>query len=389
MWLWIGVSAAALIVLGFLLYRLYSQHADRQFPPHVAHELVVRFAEGITQEQIDAIHKKARCEVVETSEDLGYTRIKSKRSMRRILKHYSKLKEIEYAEPNILFNAFYTPNDPYFAFYQYGPQKIEAPAAWDVTQSSPDVVIAVLDTGVQLDHPELAPKLVSGYDFVDGDAAPYDGNGHGTHVAGIVAAATNNARGIAGVAPLASIMPVRVLDNSGSGNLSSVASGIIYAVNQGARVINLSLGSRSAAQTLQHAIQYAWDRGVVVIAAAGNENTNAPAYPAYYPNVIAVASTNQRDARSSFSNYGNWVDVAAPGDQILSTHLRGNYAYLSGTSMAAPHVAGVAGLLAAQQRTHLQIHNAIVETADPIPGTGTLWRHGRVNAARAVQMPIS
>ncbi|WIV17218.1 S8 family peptidase [Paenibacillus polygoni] len=308
--------------------------------------------------------------------------------MRKILKQYSKSKLIEFAEPNHRYEAFFTPNDPFFPGYQYGPQRVEAPAAWNITQSSANIRIAIVDTGVQSDHPELAGKLLPGYDYVDWDPNTSDGNGHGTHVAGIAAAATNNGVGIAGMAPFASIIPIRSLDNNGNGLLSSVANGIVFAANNGAHVVNLSLGSLANDSFLQAAVQYAWDRGAVVIASAGNSNSTIPVYPASLPGVVSVASTNSSDVKSTFSNYGTWVDVAAPGEQILSTYTGTSYAYLSGTSMAAPHVSGLAALLASQGRTNTNVRDCIVFTCDPIPGTGTYWTQGRINALRAVQQPV-
>ncbi|KPC73751.1 thermitase, partial [Thermoactinomyces vulgaris] len=214
---------------------------------------------------------------------------------------------------------------------------------------------------------------------------PQDGNGHGTHCAGIAAAVTNNSTGIAGTAPKASILAVRVLNNSGSGTWTAVANGITYAADQGADVISLSLGGTVGNSGLQQAVDYAWSKGSVVVAAAGNAGTTAPNYPAYYSNAIAVASTDQNDNKSSFSTYGSWVDVAAPGSSIYSTYPTSTYSSLSGTSMATPHVAGVAGLLAAQGRSASNIRAAIENTADKISGTGTYWAKGRVNAYKAVQ----
>ncbi|WP_134702761.1 S8 family peptidase [Ammoniphilus sp. YIM 78166] len=374
-------------MMAAVAYFLHEQHLDSKFQPHKPNELVVKFTEGTSAEEIDQIHRKARCEVLEKNEELGTYTVKSTRKMRRMLNHYEKLSQIEYAEPNYTFKAFYTPNDPFFSSFQYGLQRVQAPSAWDVTQSTPTTIIAILDTGVDPNHPDLRGKLLQGYDFVERDLAPNDANGHGTHVAGIAAAVTNNAVGIAGMAPRASILPVRVLGSDGSGSLQAVANGIIYAANQGAQVINLSLGSPATSTTLQNAIQYAWNRGTVIVAAAGNENSRTPNYPANYPHVIAVAATNQNDTRASFSNYGRWVEVAAPGQSILSTYPGSRYTYLSGTSMAAPYVAGLAALLAAQGRSQTQIRDAILNTADPVAGTGVFWVHGRINAARAVRSP--
>ncbi|WP_400164518.1 S8 family peptidase [Brevibacillus sp. TJ4] len=381
---WISLFVAGAVIAG-LLYRYWDRRQDQKWPAHTANQLIVRFKDGLSAEQMNEIHRKAKCELVDSEPELGIYRVSSRRKMRKILKHYQGLSEIEFAEPNYQFKAFAVPNDPYFSLYQYGPQRIAAPAAWDVTQGSPEVTVAVVDTGVQLDHPDLRAKIVPGYDFVSNDTSPADGNGHGTHVAGIAAAVTNNRIGIAGVCPLASIMPIRVLDNSGSGDLMNVARGIVYAAQQGAQVINLSLGAPASSSTLQSAVQYAWSRGAVIVAAAGNDGSATPNYPANFANVIAVASTNENDTKSGFSNYGLWVDVAAPGDQVLSTYPRNYYSYLSGTSMAAPHVAGVAALLAAQGKTNEEIVDAILSTCDPVPGTGRYWVHGRVNAERAVR----
>jgi thermitase len=247
------------------------------------------------------------------------------------------------------------------------------------------VWIAIVDTGVQYDHPDLSGKVYLGYNFVDGNWDPYDLNGHGTHCAGIAAAVTDNGIGIAGMAPNASILAVKVLDANGSGTLDNVASGIEYAADAGANVISLSLGGPSGSTTLQNAVDYAWNKGAVLVAAAGNNGSSAPTYPAYYSNVISVAATDSNDNKPSWSNYGSWVDVAAPGVNIYSTYPTNRYAYLSGTSMATPHVSGLAALLAAQGRTNSQIRAAIQNTADPIAGTGTYWKYGRINAANAVR----
>lgn len=389
MWLGFELLAAAVIVLSTITFRYLDKRADSKFHPHAPNELIIKFVEGTSQDEMNALYKKTKCTVIDYYEDLGFYRITSKRKMRKMLKTYSKHKLIESAEPNHVYKALYTPNDPFFPGYQYAPQKVLAPAAWDISQSSPAIRIAIVDTGVQPDHPELAGKLLPGYDYVDWDPNTSDGNGHGTHVAGIAAASTNNGVGIAGMAPLASIIPIRSLDNSGNGLLSSVANGIVYAANNGAHVVNLSLGSPANDSFLQAAVQYAWDRGAVVIAAAGNDNTTTPMYPAYLPGVVAVASTNASDVKSAFSNYGAWVDVAAPGDQILSTYLGSSFAYLSGTSMATPLVSGLAALLAAQGRSNTNVRDCIVFTCDPIAGTGTFWAHGRINALRAVQQPVS
>ncbi|PGO61574.1 S8 family peptidase [Priestia megaterium] len=346
-------------------------------------QIIVKFKEDVCEETHLKIHHKHKCTILDHNKELDFQVLHSKRDINTLIKIYNKLEEVEYAEPNHMLKAFYTPNDPFFA-YQYGPQKVQAPDAWDVTTSNGNIKIAIIDTGVQLNHPELAIKLWPGYNFVEGNLNPNDGNGHGTHVAGIAGALTENSLGIAGIAPSASIIPVRALDNSGNGTLSNIANAITYSTNAGAKVINLSLGSSQGSITLENAINYAWNQGVVIVAAAGNEASNTLTYPAAYQNVIAVASTDINDQKSDFSNYGTWVEVSAPGSTILSTYTGSYYAYLSGTSMACPHVAGLAALLAAQGKNNVQIKNTILSTCDPVPGTGLYWTYGRINANRAV-----
>jgi thermitase len=307
----------------------------------------------------------------------------SAKAVEQVLNSLKQNPNVLFVEPNLIVKADFVPNDPGYS-QQWGWDVIDAPEAWDTTQGSSSTVIAIVDTGVQRNHPDLDAKIVAGYDFVDNDAAPDDGNGHGTHVAGTTAAETHNATGGAGLCPNCSIMPVRVLDNSGSGTLQAVADGIIWAADNGAKVINMSLGAASGAATLQSAVDYAWGKGVFLACAAGNDGSSSPNYPAYYSNCFAVASTTSSDTRSSFSNYGSWVEAAAPGSSIYSTWTGSSYNTISGTSMATPHVAGLAGLLASQGLTNAQIRDRIMATADPISGTGTYWTAGRINAKNAV-----
>ncbi len=302
----------------------------------------------------------------------------------RLLRQLRQEPAVVAVEPNQIYRLAAIPNDQLQA-QQWAWTTIAAYGAWDLTEGSPTVTVAVVDTGVQLDHPDLDGKLLPGYDYVDGDAVPQDGQGHGTHVAGTAAAETNNHTGGAGTCPACRILPVRVLDTSGSGTLSDVAQGIMYAADQGARVINLSFGG-AGSLTLERAVNYAWKQGSFLACAAGNEHTSSTelAYPAAYPNCFAVAASTTNDTLASFSNYGTWVDVTAPGTSIVSTTLGSTYGAMSGTSMATPHVAGLAGLLASQGLTNTQIRDRMCATADAIAGTGTAWSCGRINAYRAV-----
>jgi thermitase len=346
---------------------LFLSEPPTAFEPN---QLIIKFNENVCEHRAGEIHRKNKCEILEKNNRLGFHLVYTTKNVKKLINIYNKLDEVEYVEPNYIFKASYIPNDSFYPF-QYGPQKVQAPSAWDVTRSNSSIRITIIDTGVQLNHPELTSKLLPGYNFVDENTNPSDGNGHGTHVAGIAAAVTNNVSGIAGMAPLASILPLRALDNTGNGTLNNIANAIIYAADQGAQVINLSLGGSQGFLTLENAINYAWDKGSVTLAAAGNEGTNTLTYPAYYENAIAVASTDSNDQKSSFSNYGTWVEVAALGSNILSTYIVSNYAYLSGTSMACPHVAGLAALLAAQGKNNVEIREDIQSTADPILGTGS------------------
>lgn len=293
---------------------------------------------------------------------------------------------VSFVEPNYSYSisAPFTPDDQLLG-QQYGWGQVDAYDGWGLARGNPAVVIAVIDSGVQLDHPDLQGKLVAGFDFVQNDADPSDVVGHGTHVAGVAAAATNNGVGVAGACPECRVMPVRVIGAAGTGFVSDIAEGIVYAADNGARVINLSLGGPGSS-ALEAAISYAWGKGAFLTCAAGNSNTSATgnAYPAAYEACFAVAATSSADARASFSNYGTWVEAAAPGEGILSTYRDGSYGNLSGTSMAAPHVAGLAGLLASQGYSNSAIRTRICATADDIAGTGASWACGRINFERAL-----
>jgi thermitase len=253
-------------------------------------------------------------------------------------------------QPNYIYRATYTPSDPSF-YVQWGLRSIVATAAWDVTKGTGTALVAVVDTGVDYTHPDLAARVDTStdWDFINGDADAMDDMGHGTHVSGIVAATMDNAEGGVGVAPESRILPVKVLDAKGSGTTIGVSAGIRYAADNGARIINLSLAGPSDT-SMRNAVAYAQSKGCVVVAAAGNEGSSAGAsYPARYPGVVGVSATDPDDSLASFSNYGPGVDIAAPGVNIYSTLPKAlyplGYASWNGTSMATPFVSGVAALV--------------------------------------------
>jgi len=235
------------------------------------------------------------------------------------------------------------PNDPYID-RQWALNQIRMPELWQITTGSPEILIAVLDTGIDQSHEDLKGKVMAEVDFTD-SPTPDDIHGHGTHVAGLIAASSNNSIGICGVAPQCRLMNVKVADDKGRCQPSAVAEGIIWAVDNGASVINISVELREPLPELEEAVDYAWNKGVVVIAAAGNDGSQLPVYPAYYENCLAVAATRQNDTLAPLSNYGEWVDVAAPGFNIYSTLPDDSYDYKSGTSFATAYVSGLAALL--------------------------------------------
>src|SRR2546427_2439118 len=306
---------------------------------------------------------------------------------------------VKYAEPNYVYRAFRVPNDPFFSTKQWGPQKINAPGAWDVTTGSANSVVTVVDTGVSSTNPEFSGKLLTGTNCVSPGGVTDDDNGHGTHVAGIAAAIGDNGTGIAGIAWAASILPIKVLDASGSGTNADVACGIqagadFAASNPGMRVVeNLSLGGPAYSQLMKDAVDYALQSNVLVVAAAGNDGKATVLFPAGYPGVMAVGATTPANERATFSTYGSHLSVVAPGVDIYSTYLGGSYKYLSGTSMAAPHVSGTAALVRARNAglSPAQVRSQIEQTATRLGGSG--FNHqfgwGLVNAAAAVGTPVA
>ena len=290
--------------------------------------------------------------------------------------------EIEAIELDFTARATDFPDDTLFD-WQWGLQKIQAARAWEITPGAEDIIIAILDTGIDAKHPELASKVIAEKNFTGSETAD-DLNGHGTHVAGIAAAATDNNLGIAGLAGNARLMNVKVLGENGSGSYSGIVEGIIWAADNGADVINMSMYGGMDSRALQQVVDYAWNRGAVIVAAAGNSSSSKPTYPAYYRNCLGVAAVDPLDSLYPFSNYGNWVDVAAPGE-AWSTLPGGSYGKMQGTSMAAPFVSGLAALAFAiasdtdgDGKLNTEVRMALLKGSDGIGVIGT--GAGRINA---------
>lgn len=314
---------------------------------------------------------------------------------------------VRFAEPDLIYDLGWTPNDPRLP-EQYALQRVQAEAAWEVETGKDTVVIAIVDTGVDTNHPDLRPQLVPGWNAIGHNTNVSDDHGHGTHCAGIAAAAGDDNTGIVGLAPHTRIMPVKVMDASGRGSSLAIAEGIRWAADQGAQVISLSLGTTMGSSVIRDALVYAVGKGASVVAAMGNDGGNIRSYPAAYASeiegVIAVGATDNNDARAYFSNYGTWITVTAPGQGILSTLPRystplssntSGYGPLNGTSMATPYVAGLAGLLKSQQpqRSPADIQAAIIQGAEDLGSSGfdPQFGHGRINAARSLglNLPVS
>jgi serine protease len=301
--------------------------------------------------------------------------------------------DVEYAEPDRIARLYAVPNDVYYRAYQWNMPKVRAPEAWDVTTGGASVIVAVIDSGFDIGHPDRPANLLVGCDYVRwrgsgfGGACPYvsdDANGHGTHVAGIVAARQNNALGVTGVAPGVTVLAIRTADASGSSYVSDVSAAIREATDAGAKVINLSLGGPSSTNSQRSAVSYAVSRGVVVVAAMGNdyEEGNPTSYPAAYSGVVAVGAGTHDDQRASYSNTGSHISLVAPGgggdssgnplNWIASLYplARGEYRLVVGTSQATPHVAGAAGLLFSVNPllSGVEVANLLRATARPLGG---------------------
>ena len=401
-----------LIVLGGIALRGDAQERWFQADPsqpgayYVANELVVALSEqepnALARQAMLFIGQPTRLHPVTNSYVIRLPRGIDVESARQFL---SLMPSVRYAEPNYLVSACNNPNDPRYSG-QYALQRIQAPQAWGIWNPQRTVYIAIVDTGIDHHHPDLTQKMrrhadgsIYGYNAIYNVPNAWDDNGHGTHCAGIAAGHINNGVGIAGVAgwnpsnanaqQSVQLMPVKVLTAQGYGTFADVARGITWSADNGAHIISLSLGATVGSQQVADAVNYAWNRGCLIVAAAGNNGESNPFYPAFYEQVIAVAASDMNDRLTNFSQWGSWVDIAAPGLWIDSTVPGGSYEVWSGTSMACPHVAGVAGLVWSQapSLTNQQVREILETNTDPylpFEGRQIAPNAGRVNAFRAL-----
>lgn len=377
-------------------------------------QINVKFEDGLNDAEINNILLKYNARIKSTISGIGVKVVEVPVGQEdAIIEKLIEEGVVKYAELDRILKIQLAPNDTHYAM-QYGLKNagqsikgqvgtpnadIKIEPALDVTKGT-GIKVAVLDTGLDTAHPEFSGKVVAQKIFITSSID--DMHGHGTHVAGVIAANINNNQGIAGVCPECQLLIGKTMGNDGNSNFSLYASGLTWAADNGAKVINASAGIYESSSVLSDAASYAWNKGSIIVAAAGNDNTTAKFYPGAYPNVVSVAATDNKDQKAPFSNKGDWVDLAAAGRDIYSTvptHLYAlqnskgtalNYDYFSGTSMATPLVSGVAALIWSTPygTSNQAVVDRLLNTADPISGTGTYWQKGRVNAAAAVGAAI-
>jgi subtilisin family serine protease len=352
-------------------------------PRYVDDLLLVKFRANASAREQDDVLREAGVDTVKRIAALHVVVVQMPPSHRD--EALAKLREasaVAFAERDAVMEQLATtPNDASWPL-QWGLRQVGYPSAWDTTRGGDSITIAVLDTGIDGTVPDLRSAVVDGYNAVDPQAAPTDDNGHGTSVAGILGARSNNLEGITGVCWTCSLMPIKVLGASGAGDTALVAAGIVHAVDAGARIITMSLGGPADESTLDQAVSYALTRGAILVAAAGNSGTSEPFYPAAIPGVLSVAATDPADHLYSWSNFGDWVDVAAPGCNPAPS-FAGGYVQLCGTSSATPVVAGLVALVLSIRPTASRdaVIDLIESSAVPI---GSSIAHGRIDAASAL-----
>ena len=369
------ISILAIITLALLItptvisadYTVSELTEDEVVPS----EVIVGFKMTEELAYLEALISSHEGSIIDKDDTLNAVLVKVTGDTSLFINELQKEEAVRYAEPNRIVKGLMVPNDLLFQ-YQWGPNRVDALNKWDTETGNKSVIVAIVDTGIDYNHADLTDNYINtGYDFVNTDNDPWDDNGHGTHCAGIVAAEINNNNGIAGTAQI-SLMAVKVLDFRGYGTLWSVSQGIKHAADNDANIISLSLGGQVGSSVLSDAVNYAHGEGCLLVAAAGNNYGGPVIYPAKYENVIAVSAIDGFDNLASFSNKGPEIELTAPGVCILSTWPGGGYKALRGTSMAAPHVSGVAALNLSQNMSlsNNEIRTILQTTAHDIGAAG-------------------
>jgi subtilisin family serine protease len=376
------------IILSFLVVIGVSSLNAADPPAYVPGRLLVGHRANVDAAVLDGMFRMHGAVVRRHSRELAFVVLDvAESSSQAIMESLKSTGLFTYVERDYYAHTAAVPNDPSYVSQWHLP-RIHSPEAWGVTTGSASVVVAVLDSGVDETHADLKSKIVPGWNFVHPNTGTLDVLGHGTAVAGTVGAASNNSIGIAGVNWASRIMPLVVVDENDFAAYSDISSAIQFAADHGVRVVNASVGGPNASDTLQNAVNYAWNKGTVIFAAAMNNGTSSQYFPAACTHVVAISATDTNDQLASFSNYGNWITLAAPGTSILTTVNGGGYTFWNGTSFSAPIVAGVAALCLAvnPSLTNADLVSLLKQTADDIgaPGWDTSFGWGRVNAFRAV-----
>jgi subtilisin family serine protease len=350
-----------------------------------ARRVAVTFDRGVTRARAAAVISRAGGTLVKAIPRINAYLVGVEPEQRaQVLASLESSAAVASASKEQIAEAFDTSPDDTDWPQQDGLRAAGFPRAWDVTQGSSRIVVAVIDTGVDAKHPDLRGALVHGWDFVNNDADPSDDHGHGTAVAGVIAARSNNHAGGAGICWRCLVMPIKVLDSKGSGDDTLIAAGIVWAVDHGAQVINLSLGGPGSSVELANALTYASAKGVIVVAAAGNAGVATQFFPAADPHAIGVAATTVGDRLYSWSNFGSWVRFTAPGCNFAPI-LGDGYGTFCGTSSATPVVAGLVALELSAQPTATahDVEEALVHAAVPLPA---FVQYGRIDAGKTLAL---
>jgi thermitase len=372
--------------------------------PAVAGRLLVKFADRSSPDHIRLLERSVDATEIGAIDELAIHILSvTDHAVDDVTKALERFTNVQYVEPDFVADAQdVIPNDPYFPWSgsgviyggQWGDGLTQAPKAWDLTTGSSNVIVAVVDSGIDAAHPDLAGRVIAGTSIIGGSTV--DTHGHGEEVAGVISTNTDNALGVAGYCWNCLLMPVKI-SGTGTATYSDLSSGIIWAANHGARVINVSYGGTSRSSTLDAAVQYATDHGAIVVASAGNSGCNCPNYPAASPGAVGVAASDQFDNLMTYSNYGSWVEVAAPTGDITTT-LKDpktgapyGYAPIGGTSISAPVVSGILALMFSldPSATPAAVEQTLFSTTDPITGVTQAGlpvsvEYGRANAYSAL-----